>query len=235
MDTPLILLVETATTICSTALSLGDKIVACEESIEKNAHSKHLSLMIERLFEKSKLNYKDLSAVAVSKGPGSYTGLRIGTSTAKGFSYALNIPLISIETLAILSFAVKFAEGNNSKRTYFLPMIDARRMEVYSAIYDFDFKQIKPISADIVEPNVYDIYLKSADRVIVCGDGAAKCKSILQGKQYVFADNISLSAKYMSMMAFEKYKASQFEDVAYFEPYYLKNFIAQPSHIKGLY
>ena len=231
MNSPLILLLETATSICSCALALGEQVVAYRQSDIPNAHSKCLSVMIDDLFKQSQYDYSDLSCVAVSKGPGSYTGLRIGVSTAKGVCYALKLPLISIDTLSILAFAAH----KRFEHCLALPMIDARRMEVYCAIYDSDFNIIKPVSAEIIEGNIFDQYIKQTDKVVICGDGAAKCKSVLANKNYIFAEEILLSSKDMSAMAYKKFINKDYEDLAYFEPYYLKDFIAAPSHIKGLY
>ncbi|MDR1724800.1 MAG: tRNA (adenosine(37)-N6)-threonylcarbamoyltransferase complex dimerization subunit type 1 TsaB [Bacteroidales bacterium] len=231
MNKPLFLLIETATNICSCALAEGENIVAYNESNIPNAHSRLLSVFIDNLFHKLSYNYNNLSAVAVSKGPGSYTGLRIGVSTAKGICYALNIPLISIETLQILVERV-LTEKNHPNTI--LPMIDARRMEVYSAIYNSDMQIIKQVSADIITPNIYNDYLKNAENILVCGDGAAKCRNILTDKKYIFDETILLSAKYMIKPVIKKYMNNEFEDIAYFEPYYLKDFIAAPSQVKGL-
>src|SRR5574344_2800256 len=149
---PIILLLETATSVCSVALSCGDKVIVQEETSVPNAHSTRLSLLIDQAIKEANITYKDIAAVAVSKGPGSYTGLRIGVSTAKGFAYGLDIPLISIETLRILEKGAKrkFPESG------VVAMIDARRMEVYCEIYDSKGNVIKPLSAAIIEEGIYD-------------------------------------------------------------------------------
>lgn len=228
---PLILSIETATEICSVVLSKGNQIICQKTSIESNSHSKLLASFIEEVFTYSGKDLrKDLDAVAVSKGPGSYTGLRIGVSSAKGLAYALDIPLIAVDTLQILALRAK----EKYPDCLYLPMIDARRMEVYSAIYDENLNLIKDISADIIDKDLYEDYHKDK-KIIVVGNGASKCKEVLCKDIYVYDDSIQLNAKYMSLIAQEKYNNVDFEDVAYFEPYYLKDFIAKKSIVKGLY
>ncbi len=228
---PLILSIETATEICSVALSKGNQIICQKTSTETNSHSKLLASFIEEVFSSCKQDLrKELEAVAVSKGPGSYTGLRIGVSSAKGLAYALNIPLIAIDTLQILALRAKEKYPN----CLYLPMIDARRMEVYSAIYEENLNIVKDISADIIDKDLYENYHKDK-KIVVVGNGASKCKEVLCKDIYVYDDSIRLNAKYMSLIAQEKYNNADFEDVAYFEPYYLKDFIAKKSEVKGLY
>lgn|SRR5574344_928055 len=229
---PIILLLETATSVCSVALSCGDKVIVQEETSVPNAHSTRLSLLIDQAIKEANITYKDIAAVAVSKGPGSYTGLRIGVSTAKGLCYGLDVPLISVETLKILYAAT--IEKYSSCQT--LAMIDARRMEVYSAIYNSKGEEMKPLSADIITAEIYDEYFSNAEQTIVVGDGMQKCKECFKDKtNLVFDSSIYLQAKYMASLAEEKYKAQQFESVAYFEPYYLKDFVAAKPKVKGLY
>lgn len=228
-DKPLILNIETATNICSVALCKGDVVINYIQSSQDNAHSKMLAVFIESVFNNSYYKMEELDAVAVSKGPGSYTGLRIGVSSAKGLAYAKDIPLISIDTLLILAWAAR----NKHPKAMYMPMIDARRMEVYTALYDDCLRQVKNISADIVDKDIYsDI---KAKEIILLGDGALKCKEYLTDSRYVLDKDISLSAKYMAALSYKKYKDKAFEDVAYFEPYYLKEFIAIKSKVKGLY
>lgn len=229
---PLILSIETATEICSVVLSKGNQIICQKTSIELNSHSKLLASFIEEVFIScGKDLRKELDAVAVSKGPGSYTGLRIGVSSAKGLAYALDVPLIAVDTLQILAFRAK----EKYPDCLYLPMIDARRMEVYSAIYDENLNLIKDISADIIDKDLYEDYHNKDKKIIVVGNGASKCKEVLSKDIYVYDDTIQLNAEYMSLIAQEKYNKADFEDVAYFEPYYLKDFIAKKSIVKGLY
>ena len=228
---PLILNIETATGLCSVSLSKGEGLLLYKESVEPNSHSQKLSWLIEEIFsDYGKDIRRDLNAVAISKGPGSYTGLRIGVSSAKGLAYGLNIPLISVDTLFLIAFVSKQRYPNSC----YLPMIDARRMEVYSAIYDENLNPLKAISADIVESDIYNMYHKDK-KIIVAGDGAEKCRQVLNDDIYVFDENLTLNAKYMGIISSQKYKAREFEEIAYFEPYYLKDFIAKKSIIKGLY
>lgn len=229
---PLILLIETATQICSVALAKGNTILSKRLIDIPNAHSSQLSLLIESIMKEASVSYSELSAIGVSKGPGSYTGLRIGVSTAKGFAYALNIPLISIETLKILQKGV--AQKYDNKST--VAMIDARRMEVYCVIYNQKGEVIKDISADIIEKGIYDRYLTEDKEFVFVGDGAEKSIACFSEKSNIMLDSeIVLCSELMKDMAYEKYLNKDFEDVAYFEPYYLKNFVAAPSKVKGLY
>ncbi|MDO5759825.1 MAG: tRNA (adenosine(37)-N6)-threonylcarbamoyltransferase complex dimerization subunit type 1 TsaB [Bacteroidota bacterium] len=231
IKSPLILSIETATDICSVALAKGEKILCTKTSTEPNSHSKLLATFIQEVFA----NYgdslrKDLNAIAISKGPGSYTGLRIGVSSAKGLAYALDIPLIAIDTLKILAHRAKIKYND----CYYLPMIDARRMEVYTALYDENMNVLKDISADIIEGDLYENYHRDK-KIVVVGNGASKCKEILSKDIYIFDGDINLNAEYMTWLALDKYNNKEFEDTAYFEPYYLKDFIAKKSVVKGLY
>lgn len=226
----LILLIETATERCSCALANEQGIVSYAESNEPNSHSAKLSLLIEDLFSQTSYNYSDLSAIAVSIGPGSYTGLRIGVSTAKGLAYALDIPVIALKTCEI--FAAPVLEKNPNACC--VSMIDARRMEVYSTIY-YDKKEIKPCSADILEEGIYDTYLSDKKDVVLVGDCLEKTKKVFEKNNFFFDFSVELTAKNMQGLAFEKYNKKEFVDVAYFEPFYLKNFEAAPSKVKGLH
>ena len=219
----LILNIETSETICSVALAENNELIAIKESTEERSHAKLVTRFVEEIMKESDLTLKDLSAVAVSKGPGSYTGLRIGVSTAKGLCYGLNIPLISVGTLTALANAtISTGLYNNYK---FCPMIDARRMEVYSAIYNADLSKIKNVSADVLTPNSYSSYL-DLYKIVFVGSGSAKFKEIINHKNAVFNSKIVPSAKNMINVSYSKFKNNNFEDVAYFEPYYLKDFIA---------
>ena len=228
-----ILLIETATAVCSTAISQDRKILICKEAAEKNSHSAVLSVLIEQMVVESGLSYEQLDAVAVSSGPGSYTGLRIGVSTAKGLCYALNKPLISIGTLE--SMAMGMLEKQPNYSGLLCPMIDARRMEVYAAIYDNQMNAKKEVGADIIEEGSYAEYL-AAEKVLFFGDGASKTMSMFENEpKAVFDLDFVPSSIYMSSLAEEKYQKKAFEDVAYFEPFYLKDFVAGKPSVKGLY
>ena len=216
----LILLIETATKSCSVSLSSENKIIACKEEVNKQySHAEKLTVFITELFKTQDFSIKDLDAIAVSKGPGSYTGLRIGVSTAKGLCYALDIPLISVSTLKAMAFRMAQKEESD----LYCPMIDARRMEVYNAFYNSTNKEIRGIQADIIEA---DSYQKELDKkVLFFGDGAQKCKQIIQHPNAKFLDDIFPSSKDMLEIANEKFSENFFEDVAYFEPFYLKDFV----------
>ena len=219
----LILNIETSETICSVALAKENKLIAIKESSEERSHAKLVTIFIEEIFNELEYSIQDLDAIAVAKGPGSYTGLRIGVSTAKGLCYGLDIPLISVGTLEALANAtINTNRYNNHK---FCAMIDARRMEVYSAIYNADLSIVKDVSADILTPESYSSYLENS-KIVFVGSGSAKFSEILNNENAVFDDKIVPSAKNMIEISFKKYKNKEFEDVAYFEPYYLKDFIA---------
>ena len=213
-----ILSIETATKNCSIALSKEGKTIALKEIANQNfSHAEKLHVFIEEILTENQITFKDLIAIAVSKGPGSYTGLRIGVSSAKGLCYALNIPLISIDTLTSLARQIAVKEG------VIVPMIDARRMEVYTAVFNPEFKMIKGVEALIVDKNSFS---EIESTVHLVGDGALKFKETLTNEKFKFYDDIIYpSANEMSELAFEKYKISDFENVAYFEPYYLKDFV----------
>lgn len=214
----LILNIETATKNCSVSLALNGDTISCKEIAEQNfSHAEKLHVLIEELLQENNCNYKDLNAIAVSQGPGSYTGLRIGVSSAKGFCYALNIPLIAIDTLELLARKVNVAKG------FIIPMIDARRMEVYSAIFNEGYVKIRNVEAEIIDKNSY---LEIENEIHLVGDGILKFKDTLTADKFIFhKDVIYPSANEMSLLSFEKFKKSDFVDVAYFEPYYLKDFI----------
>lgn len=222
----LILQIETSTISCSVAVSLNGQTLAVKEIAERNAHASHLTLFIEEVLAASKKTFFDLNAIAVSMGPGSYTGLRIGVSTAKGLCFALDIPLIAINTLqAMVVGIVKSYSGSS----LFCPMIDARRMEVYTAVYNDKLEEILPVSAKIIDQDSFKDILQN-HRVVFFGDGAMKCEEALShNRNAVFRESYFNSAKDISALAFEKFELGEFEDVAYFEPYYLKDFlITQP-------
>lgn len=229
-----ILNIETSTQVCSVALSIDGKPVSVRESFVKNAHAESITIFSEEVISESNLSFKELDAVAVSKGPGSYTGLRIGVSTAKGFCYALGKPLIAINTLHALAFGIKKQFVENDPKALFCPMIDARRMEVYTAIFNFQLESVQKTSAEIIEEQSFADWLNTY-RMIFAGDGADKCKPIL-GKNLnaVFIDDFHASAIYLCQLAEQKFTKGQFEDVAYFEPFYLKDFVAGIPKVKGL-
>ncbi|TVP43059.1 MAG: tRNA (adenosine(37)-N6)-threonylcarbamoyltransferase complex dimerization subunit type 1 TsaB [Mongoliibacter sp.] len=216
----LILSVETATNNCSVALHENGTLIHLHENNEPNSHGRLIVKMIESLFTNAGVKVKDLQAVAVSKGPGSYTGLRIGVSTAKGISFGLGIPIIAVDTLKAL--AKQAVSESLSENKLIVPMIDARRMEVYTAIYDHSLKIIQPLSPVIVEENIFEKYLENFE-ITFLGDGMNKLKDILKHPNAIFLD-CENSAKTIGELAFTKYANGEFEDLAYFEPNYLKDF-----------
>ena len=217
----LILGIETATRNCSVALFKDGIVIAEKEHISDDyIHAELLTLFIQKVIYSANVSLKKIEAVALSNGPGSYTGLRIGTSTAKGLCYSLNIPLIAISTLKAMAFEMV----KNEKSATYCPMIDARRMEVFSALYDSNNKQIRGVQADVVDENTYTEFL--ADEIIFFGDGSLKCQEIINHKNARFIEGINPSAKNLGTLAKAKFENKDFEDVAYFEPYYLKDFVA---------
>ena len=220
----LILNIESATKNCSVSLSENQTILALKELNDGNyTHGKNLHVFIQEVFKMAGKTLKEVDAIAVSKGPGSYTGLRIGVAAAKGLCYALDKPLIAISTLACLVAGFK-----PTKNAYLVPMLDARRMEVYSAVYDQDHNLIRAIEAEIIDSNSFKTLLDQS-KVYFLGDGADKCKEHITDKNAHFLEGRFPSAKDMASLAFEKFKKGHFEDLAYFEPYYLKEFLVTPS------
>ena len=213
-----ILNIETATRNCSVALSQNGNVLACKEIAEAGySHAEQLHVFINEILAENKLNFKDLSAIAISQGPGSYTGLRIGVSAAKGLCYSLDIPLIAIDTLEILARKLTVENG------IIIPMIDARRMECYTAIFDANHKKIREVKAEIIEENSFQ---EVTGTIHFVGDGATKCKAVLTDAKFVYHDKIQFpSANEMSQAAYDKYKKNDIVDVAYFEPFYLKDFM----------
>lgn len=224
-----ILQIETATQVCSVALSIDGKTVAIKEEHGQNIHASNVTLFIDEVVKAAGLTYQSIDAVDVSKGPGSYTGLRIGVSTAKGLCYALEKPLIAIETLEMM--AAVFQMENPEYSGLICPMIDARRMEVYTSVYNSSLEVIKPTSAKIIDETSFADLL-SQNKITFLGDGAAKCAETLHHPNAVFSDQNFNAASYMSALASKAYNQEHFEDVAYFEPFYLKDFVVTQSKKK---
>ena len=217
-----ILNIETATKNCSVALAKEGKTILCKEIAEEGySHAERLHVFIEEIIKEVGITFQDLIAIAVSQGPGSYTGLRIGVSAAKGLSYALEIPLIAVDTLQILASQATISNG------LIIPMLDARRMEVYSAIFNPKFEKIRAVQAEIITENSFE---ELQETLYFVGDCAEKCKPVLIKDNFVFLSDIKFpSAKEMSVISFEKYQKNETVDVAYFEPYYLKDFMITTS------
>jgi len=233
----LILGIETATTICSVALVKDGKLIAIRESEGLKEHSASLTGYIADIFQDAGLTFERIDAVAVSIGPGSYTGLRIGLSSAKGLCYALDKPLITVNTLKSLAWqAVNKcnSEGVETGNALFVPMLDARRMEVYTAVYDHTLSLIEPVDALVVSESAFDSFM--GKKIIYFGDGAEKCRQTFATKSnFSFLEAISLSAEAVCMLALNDYENRIFADVAYSEPFYLKEFVAGKPRVKGLY
>lgn len=216
----LILSIETATTNCSVSLSDKGKTFALKEDYSNNfSHAERLHVYINLLLEENSIQPNQIDAVAVSKGPGSYTGLRIGVSAAKGLCFALNKPLISIPTLTSLSHQIKTENGK------IVSMLDARRLEVYSAVFDCSHMQIRDTQAEIIDTNSYSVYLDTG-KVFFIGTGVQKIKELITHTNAIFIEDKLPSANEMGKLSYKKFNAGEFEDIAYFEPYYLKNFVA---------
>lgn len=213
-----ILNIETATKNCSVSLAKDGQTILCKEIAEQGySHAERLHVFIEEILKKTKVKIQELHAVAVSKGPGSYTGLRIGVSTAKGLCYALGIPLIALDTLQVLAHQVSVDNG------IIVPMLDARRMEVYSAIFDKNHDNIKAVQAEVLTE---DSYSEFTETLYFIGDCQEKCQTVLTQPNFKFIPEIVFpSASQMSQLSYEKFNQNDFEDVAYFEPFYLKDFL----------
>ncbi len=218
-----ILNIETSTTNCSVSLSFEGETLVLKEDYDNNySHAERLHVYIDEVLKQAHIISSQLDAIAVSKGPGSYTGLRIGVSAAKGLCFALGKPLIAISTLEALAHQVKTDEG------IIIPMLDARRLEVYSAVFDSSYNRLRETQAQVLNEDSFKSYLKEG-KVTFIGNGVAKTKELISHKNAVFIEGKLPSANQMSLLSFNKYKKSDIEDVAYFEPYYLKDFVALKS------
>lgn len=221
---PYILNIETATNVCSVAISNGNEIIFQKEETNGPSHATLLGVFVNEAVTFLRTKNKTLDAVAVSCGPGSYTGLRIGISEAKGICFGFNIPLIAINTPLIMAKRV-LAENNIDKDVILCPMIDARRMEVYAALYNQSLEEVRTTQADIVDESSYAEFLDK-NTIMFFGNGADKCKSSITSSNAIFLDNIYPQATQMIELANDAYENKQFVDAAYFEPFYLKEFVA---------
>jgi tRNA threonylcarbamoyladenosine biosynthesis protein TsaB len=229
-----ILNIETSTEVCSVTIAKDGELLFKKETSEGLSHAELLTVFIEELMAENSFKLNQLDAVAVSKGPGSYTGLRIGVSVAKGLCYGLDIPLIAVNSLEIMgTYAAKHFSQGADKSTLFCPMIDARRMEVYTALYDSQGKEIKPVSAEIIDEHFLADYLNNS-KILFFGNGAEKCKTQITHPNAIFKGPEKTSAQFMHKLTEAKCNKKEFENVAYFEPYYLKNFVATISKNKIL-
>ncbi len=215
----LILNIETATKNCSVSLAKNGDILVLKELNNGNySHAEKLHPIIQEILEEANITANQLDAVAVSKGPGSYTGLRIGVSAAKGLCFSIDKPLISIKTLESLANSITIDKG------IIVPMLDARRMEVYASVFNQDQKQVREIKAEIIDENSFKEFLKE-NTVYFLGDGAEKCKEVIKSENAIFIDDKFPSAREMAKLSYNKFKKNDIEDVAYFEPFYLKDFL----------
>lgn len=219
----ILLNIETATPVCSVSLSKDGKIIDRRESFDDRSHASLLTVFINELFEAHQLQASQLDAISISEGPGSYTGLRIGVSVAKGICYAAGKPLIAVNTLKAMALMAK--EQLNDSGVLLCPQIDARRMEVYAALYDSQLNCIRPTQADIVDENTYLEFLNKQP-VVFFGNGAEKCQNLINHPNARFIDGIYPSANYTAVFAEALFQEKAFKDVAYFEPFYLKDFVA---------
>ena len=218
-----ILSIETSTTNCSVSLSFEGETLVLKEDYDNNySHAERLHVYIDQVLKQADIISSQLDAIAVSKGPGSYTGLRIGVSAAKGLCFALGKPLIAISTLEALSHQVKTKEG------IIIPMLDARRLEVYSAIFDNGYNRLRETQAQVLNEDSFKSYLEDS-KVTFIGNGVSKTKGLINHKNAIFIEDKLPSANEMSQLAYSKYKKNDIEDVAYFEPYYLKDFLFHKS------
>ena len=217
-----ILNIETATTNCSVSISVnGEVVLLKEENTPNYSHSEQLHVFIKESLAAASFSFSDIDAIAVSKGPGSYTGLRIGVSAAKGLCFSLDIPLISVPTLESMANQLKVASDE-----LLIPVLDARRMEVYSCVFDNDYKEIRETKAEVIDEASFKELLKYR-KVHFLGSGAEKIENTLDYQNFEFHKEVIPSSKEMAGLAQKKFEASDFENVAYFEPYYLKDFILQ--------
>lgn len=223
----MVICLETATNLCSVALCDSAGVISLRETNEQKTHASQLTVFIQELLDEKNLRASDLEAVAVSKGPGSYTGLRIGVSVAKGIAYAASIPLIGVDTLTSMFRGMRqkmISASSGDEATIFCPLLDARRMEVYYALYDFSGNIIKPVSAEIITGDTFSD-IPETMKIVLFGDGAEKCRDIIKRGNILIESDFSVSASYMQEPVYEALQNKHFEDVAYFEPFYLKDFI----------
>ena len=224
-----ILCIETSTTCCSAAICIDGNAVATRENLSGANHASELPVFIEQLLAEAEVNQWTIDAVALSQGPGSYTGLRIGASLAKGLCYGLDVPLIPVDTLQVLCAAVKAELGADA---LLCPMLDARRMEVYTAMYTPALEQKSDVEAKVIDEDSFAEELRE-NRIYFFGNGAEKCESVINSPNAHFVSGILPQAKYMGKLA-EQIPSLELKQIAYYEPFYLKEFVPAPSHIKGL-
>ena len=232
----LILCIETGTDICSVGLARDGELLSLRESDQGRDHAKNLAVFVDELLRETDINPNDLDAVAVGRGPGSYTGLRIGVSFAKGLCYGLNIPLVAVGSLdalaevAIEDYEAGIIEVRDWDNAVLCPMVDARRMEVYAQPFDTKCKSLGAVCAEVVTAESFS-HWRGDGHLVIFGNGAAKCCEVLPDVTYV---NVVPSARGLARLSHQRYEAGEFEDIAYFEPFYLKDFVVIPSKKKLL-
>lgn len=224
-----ILSIETSTSMCSVAVHDSGRLLSICEIIESGAHAERLMQLVLDVVGKAKLEMGDLDAISVSEGPGSYTGLRIGVSTAKGLAFGLNLPLISINTLQALATAVNPKEG-----ALIIPVLDARRMEVYREVFDSNFNSVAKLDSEILEEGAFENFLKKG-RVYFVGDALEKLKPVVSSENATFLTDLTFSATHLGKLAWDKFQRQDFADLAYFVPNYLKEFKALHSKKNPLF
>ena len=234
----MILCLETSTAVCSVALVENGKVIALRESLDGQNHAEKITIFIDEVMKEANVSYRDLDAVATSMGPGSYTGLRIGVSTAKGLCYAMEKPLIAIDTLAAMAWGFSDAETQRRRdaepTAILCPMIDARRMEVYSAFFNEKLERISETNAIVIDENSF-MEMKQNSHLYLFGDGADKLASLFENDENItVVEKFHCSASYMAELADKAFKNNDFVDTAYFEPFYLKNFVPGMPKVKGL-
>lgn len=223
----MVLCIETATNLCSVALCSREQVISVRESTEIKSHASMLTVFIDEMLKGNRIRARDLEAIAVGKGPGSYTGLRIGVSVAKGIAFAASLPIVGIETTLSMFWGMRSRIPDitgDIDNTLLCPMIDARRMEVYDAVYDAHGNTFREISAEIISETSF-AEIPESKKIIFFGDGSSKCREHIRRKNVYFAEDFRISASYMQIPVFHAINKNHFEDVAYFEPFYLKDFI----------
>lgn len=232
----LILCIETGTDVCSVGLARDGEIISLRESDEGRDHAKKVAVFVDELLDEIDVMPDELDAIAVGKGPGSYTGLRIGVSFAKGMCYGLNIPLVAVGSLDALAEVARedYEAGilpvEGWRESYLCPMVDARRMEVYTQIFSASGEPLSEVAAEIVDENSFAQW-RERGQLVMFGNGAAKCRSLLPDVQCV---DVAPSARGLARLAEERFQRGEVEDIAYFEPFYLKDFVVIPSKKKIL-
>ncbi len=222
-----ILCIDTTTENCSVALTKNGTLFAEKEQREGQQHAGLLTLFIEQILAEASITAKDLSAIAVSDGPGSYTGLRIGASTAKGLCFSLGLPLIAVDTLKAMADKVAKSQEVAEESLFYIPMMDARRMEVYTAVYDENMNEVEAKHAKVIDDNSFEFYL-SQKKVLFFGNGANKCKTTLTHHNAIFFTKAYFTATNLTSIAYQSFIEAKFENIAYYEPFYLKKYL--PKH-----